>query len=143
MDAPVDSARTDLGRSDPAPTGGIELDAKDRVFRGLFRSAAVLRRYHRHRVVALGRLRELLDAGKRVILVGNHALDIIDPLLLLATVYETTGRVPNFIGHENGWFRVPVLRDVARRFHVIPSRRPEQAADALRALAEDGFDLFL
>jgi 1-acyl-sn-glycerol-3-phosphate acyltransferase len=84
----------------------------------------------------MDRLERLFEARRRVILVGNHALDIVDPLLLPATVYERTGRIPNFIGHENGWFKVPVLRDIARRFHVIPSRRPEQTAAALR---EDGF----
>jgi hypothetical protein len=71
-----------------------------------------------------------------VLLVGNHALDIVDPLLLLATVFRKLHRAPCFIGHENGWFRVPVLRDISARFNVIPSRQPEQAVAALR---RDGF----
>jgi acyltransferase-like protein len=71
-----------------------------------------------------------------VLLVGNHALDVVDPLLLLATVFRKLHRTPRFIGHENGWFRVPVLRDISARFNVIPSRRPEEAVAALR---RDGF----
>jgi len=57
-------------------------------------------------------------------------------LLLLATVFRKLHRAPRFIGHENGWFRVPVLRDISARFNVIPSRRPELAVAALR---RDGF----
>lgn len=40
--------------------------------------------------------------------------------------------MPHFIGHENGWFKVPVLRDIAARFQVIPSRRPEETVRELR-----------
>ena len=40
--------------------------------------------------------------------------------------------MPRFIGHENGWFRVPVLRAISARFRIIPSRHPEEAAAALR-----------
>lgn len=116
--------------NDPAPRTGI--DVGDLAFRSFFSAANALRRYHRHRVVHLERLAKQFDRGRGVVLVGNHALDIVDPLLLLATVYERTGRIPNFIGHENGWFQVPVLRAVAERFQVIPSRRPEQTAAALR-----------
>ena len=115
-----------------APTPGISVDAGHLAFRSFFGAANALRRYHRHRVVHLERLSQLFDRGRRVILVGNHALDIVDPLLLLANVYKSTGRVPHFVGHENGWFKVPVLRDIAERFHVIPSRRLEQTAAALR-----------
>jgi 1-acyl-sn-glycerol-3-phosphate acyltransferase len=117
-------------------TTGVDLDPSDLAFRVMFGAAGALRRYHRHRVVNLPRLHQLFERGRRVVLVGNHSLDIIDPLLLLATVYERTGRIPNFIGHENGWFKVPVLRDLARRFQVIPSRRMQETVAALR---KDGF----
>jgi 1-acyl-sn-glycerol-3-phosphate acyltransferase len=98
--------------------------------------ADALGRYHRHRVVNLQRLRQLFRADRRVILVGNHALDIVDPLLLLATILRKLQRVPRFIGHQNGWFNVPVLREISARFQIVPSNRPEEAAAALR---RDGF----
>jgi len=118
-----------------AVTGaGIDPDAwPTRAFLSL---ADALGQYHRHRVVNLERLRRLFSSGRRVLLVGNHALDIVDPLLLLATVFRKLHRAPRFIGHENGWFRVPVLRDISSRFNIIPSRRPEEAVAALR---QDGF----
>jgi 1-acyl-sn-glycerol-3-phosphate acyltransferase len=130
-----DAAPARLRAWRPAVTGAaIERDAwPTRAFLAL---AEILGRYHRHRVVNLGRLRRALRSGRRVILVGNHALDIVDPLLLLATVFNKLHRVPRFVGHENGWFRVPVLRAVSARFKIIPSRRPEEAAAALRS---DGF----
>jgi 1-acyl-sn-glycerol-3-phosphate acyltransferase len=103
------------------------------VFFGL---ADVLGRYHRHQVINLDRLRRLLRSDRRVVLVGNHALDIVDPLLLLATIFRKLHRVPRFIGHQNGWFRVPVLREISARFQIIPSHRPEEAEAALR---RDGF----
>ena len=126
-------ARRSRGASAVAGVG-IDPDAwPTRAFLG---AADMLGRYHRHQVVHLESLRRLLRSGRRVLLVGNHALDIVDPLLLLATVFRKLRRVPHFVGHENGWFRVPVLRDISARFGVIPSRRPEEAVAALR---RDGF----
>src|SRR5262249_27186562 len=46
---------------------------------------------------------------------------------------ERYGRVPRFIGHEVGWFKIPVLKNIAQRFNVLPSRRPQETAQALRA----------
>jgi len=115
---------------------GAAIDPDDWTTRAFLAFADVLGRYHRHRVVHLARLQTPLRRGRRVLLVGNHALDIVDPLLLLATVFRRVHRVPRFIGHESGWFQVPVLRRISARFHVIPSRRPDEA---LAALFRDGF----
>jgi 1-acyl-sn-glycerol-3-phosphate acyltransferase len=119
-----------------AAVTGATIDPEAWPTRAFLSLADVLGRYHRHRVVNLERLGRLFRSGRRVLLVGNHALDIVDPLLLLATVFRKLHRAPCFIGHENGWFRVPVLRDISARFNVIPSRQPEQAVAALR---RDGF----
>src|SRR6185369_10081441 len=121
-------------RGPAVPGAAIDRDAW--ITRAFLRLADVLGRYHRHRVVNLERLRRLFHSGRRVLLVGNHALDIVDPLLLLATVVNTLHRVPRFVGHENGWFRVPLLRTISARFNIIPSRQPEAAVAALRS---DGF----
>jgi hypothetical protein len=112
----------------------IDLEAwPTRVFLAL---ADVLGRYHRHQVVNLERLRRLLRSDRPVLLVGNHALDIVDPLLLLATILRKLHRVPRFIGHQNGWFNVPVLRGISARFQIIPSHSPDETEAALR---RDGF----
>jgi len=118
------------------PLPGVAVDRDDPVTRSFLAVARLLARYHRHEVHHLGRLGTVLRRRRRVVLVGNHALDVVDPLLLLAAVLDRYGRVPRFIGHENGWFRVPVLRAIAVRYGVIPSRQPEQAA---AALGRDGF----
>lgn len=110
---------------------GLALDHPDWMTRGFLLSARALARYHRHRVMHLARLGQVLRRGRRVILVGNHALDIVDPLLFLAAVVARYGRFPCFIGHENGWFRVPLLRTISERYRVIPSRQPQAAAEAL------------
>ena len=130
------AAAAPLLRAADAIVRGAAIDRGAWPTRAFLAMAAALGRYHRHRVMHLGRLRRLFDAGRPVLLVGNHALDIVDPLLLLATVFERLGRAPRFIGHENGWFRVPVLRDISARFNIIPSRQPEAAVAALRT---DGF----
>jgi 1-acyl-sn-glycerol-3-phosphate acyltransferase len=92
--------------------------------------------YHRHRVRHLERLGDLLLSGRRVVVVGNHALDLIDPLMFLAALLESYGRIPRFIGHENIVFKTPLLSSIARHWRVIPSRAEKQASDALR---RDGF----
>lgn len=116
----------------PRPTPGVRIDRDALTTRAFLAFADALELYHRHRVLHLERLAGLFEEGRRVIVVGNHALDIDDPLLFLAAVFRRLHRVPNFIGQENGWFKVPVLREIARRYEVIPSRRPEETLAALR-----------
>jgi hypothetical protein len=114
---------------------GVEVDPGDLTARAIIAIAAVLARYHRHRILHLERLLNLLQARRRVVLVGNHALDVVDPLLFVATLLERYGRVPRFMSHTS-WQRLPGLRAIADRYRLVPSRSME---DASRALAEDGF----
>ena len=102
---------------------------------GLLGAARVLAAYHRHRVLHLDRLGRLLAARRRVVLVGNHALDVVDPFLFLAAVLERYGRVPRFMAHQS-WFALPGFRTFAERYRLVPSRSPEAAVAALK---EDGF----
>src|SRR5262249_24383964 len=116
--APASCRRARAGRVSGAP---IDLEAWPTLL--FFGAARVLSRYHRYQVVNLERLGRLLRRDRPVLLVGNHALDIVDPLLLLATIFRKLHRVPRFIGHQNGWFNVPVLREISARFQIIPSHR--------------------
>ena len=118
------------------PLPGATVDRNHWMTRSFVAFARLLRRYHAHQAVHLGRLDAVFRRGRRVVLVGNHALDIADPLMLLAALLDRYGRVPRFIGHENGWFHLRVMRAISARYGIIPSRQPEQAA---AALARDGF----
>jgi 1-acyl-sn-glycerol-3-phosphate acyltransferase len=80
----------------------------------------------------LERLESLLQQGRRVVLVSNHALDIIDPLLFTTALIDRCGCMPYFIGHENMVFNAPGLGDLAKRFHMVPSRQMEDAVQALQ-----------
>jgi 1-acyl-sn-glycerol-3-phosphate acyltransferase len=117
-------------------TRGLPVDRSDPIFRALGLAADLLGRYHRYEALHADRLVRLLGAGRRVIVVGNHALSIVDPMLLLWTVFRRSGRVARFVGHESGWFKVPLLRDIAARFELVPSRDPARAGEALE---RDGF----
>ncbi len=119
----------------PPTLPGVEIDGRDLPTAALLTLASILGRYHRHRVLHMERLLELLRAGRRVVVVGNHALDVVDPLLFVATVFQRYGRVPRFMSHTS-WQRLPGLRTVAERYRLVPSRSME---DASRALADDGF----
>ena len=114
---------------------GVELDPRDPVTVALLGVASVLARYHRHRVVHLDGLVRLLCRRRRVIVVGNHALDIVDPLLFVAAVLERYGRVPRFMSHAS-WQQLPGLRSISARYRLVPARSMD---DAGRALVEDGF----
>jgi 1-acyl-sn-glycerol-3-phosphate acyltransferase len=114
---------------------GVELDPRELPTAALLGFASVLARYHRHRVVHLDRLLRVLRARRRVILVGNHALDVVDPLLFVAALLGRYGRVPRFMSYPS-WQRLPGLRTFADRYRLVPSRSME---DAGRALVEDGF----
>ena len=116
------------GRSEP--TGPFDRD--DPLVRLFLAYARLLARYHGHRVLHLERLGTLLRKGRRVVLVGNHALDVLDPLLFTAALIDRYGRLPHFIGHENLIFRLPGLGAIARRYQMIPSRRMRETAAALR-----------
>ena len=80
-----------------AAVAGAAIDPDAWPTRAFLGAADMLGRYHRHQVVHLERLRRLLRSGHRVLLVGNHALDIVDPLLFLATVFRKLQRVPHFV----------------------------------------------
>lgn len=91
----------------------------------------VLRRYHRHTVRGLEHLTTAFAAGRPVVLVGNHCLDLADPLMLTVAIYRATGRVLRFIAHGNLVFRTPVLRSLAPIWGLIPNRDPALADAAL------------
>ncbi|MFI5365757.1 MAG: 1-acyl-sn-glycerol-3-phosphate acyltransferase [Candidatus Binatia bacterium] len=114
------------------PGVGIPLNQNDPLVRAFLAFAHLLARYHRHRVLHLERLGSLLQQGRRVVLVGNHVLDVLDPLLFTAALIERYGRIPHFIGHENLIFRLPGLGALATRYQMIPSRHMGEAAAALR-----------
>jgi 1-acyl-sn-glycerol-3-phosphate acyltransferase len=95
------------------------------------RAGEALRAYHRHRVVGMEHLAAALRTGRPVILVGNHCMDIADPLMLSVAVYRSLGRVPRFIGHGNLFFTLPVLRSLAADWGIIPSRHMDLAARTL------------
>lgn len=118
----------------PQPTG-IPIARDDWLAQPFLAYARLFARYHRHEVVHLERIGALLRAGRRVVLVGNHVLDVLDPLLFTAAMLDRYGRVPHFIGHENLIFGMPGLGQLARSYGMIPSRRMEETD---RALAEDG-----
>jgi 1-acyl-sn-glycerol-3-phosphate acyltransferase len=110
---------------------GVPVDPRALVPRLLLGYAGFLARYHRHRIRHLERLEHVLRTGRRIVLVGNHVLDLADPLLFVAALVRRYRRAPHFIGHENIIFHVPGLRELATGWGVIPSRRMEEAADAL------------
>ena len=101
-------------RSAP-PTPGISIDPRDWPTRSFLGFAQLLSGYHRHQVFHLDRLEQLFHERRRVIVVGNRALDIVDPLLFLAQVYRRLGRVPYFVGHEEGMVRSARSAPRARR----------------------------
>jgi hypothetical protein len=116
----------------PKTESTVSFDQNDPLVRLFLAYARVLARYHRHRVLHLERLGSLLQKGRRVVLVGNHALDVLDPLLFTAAVIDRYGRLPHFVGHENIIFRLPGLGELARRYQMIPSRHMRETAAALR-----------
>jgi 1-acyl-sn-glycerol-3-phosphate acyltransferase len=91
-----------------------------------------LRWYHRHQVEGVEHVIGALEAGERVLLVGNHCLDLVDPLMLTVALYAATGRIVRFIVHDNIFFKTPGLRSLAPTWGLIPNRRPELADAALR-----------
>lgn len=77
-------------------------------------------------------LEHALAEDRPVLLVGNHAMDVVDPLLFAAVVHDATGRHLPFIAHEMLFFRLPGVRDFVRGAGMIPSREPLLAERTLR-----------
>lgn len=100
--------------------------------RAMIRVGDALRAYHRHRVEGLEHLRSALATRRPVVLVGNHCLDIVDPLMLNVAVYRELGRVLRFIGHGNLFFTLPILRTLAPIWGLIPNRHVGLADTVLR-----------
>jgi len=81
-----------------------------------------LRLYHRHSVRGLGHLAAALAQERPVVLVGNHCLDVVDPLMLNVAVYQEVGRPLRFIGHGSVFFETPLVRELAPIWGLIPNR---------------------
>jgi 1-acyl-sn-glycerol-3-phosphate acyltransferase len=111
---------------------GIGADPDDLLTRAFVGAARLLTRYHRHSIVGLEVIERLIEERRRVVIVGNHALEIVGALMFCAALFERTGRAPHFIGHEKGWFQIPVLRDLSAHFGVLPSRQLERTVEAVR-----------
>jgi hypothetical protein len=126
-----DAAASANGNGASGVLSGIPADPKAWSARPFLAWAWMLAQYHRYEVRYMERLGRLLKSGRRVIVVSNHALDIIDPLLFVSTVLNRYGCVPRFIGHENFVFTIPLLREVAKDWQVLPSRQMEETAEAL------------
>jgi hypothetical protein len=99
------------------------------------RFGPLLRVYHRHQLLGIDNLRRALRSERPVLLIGNHCMDLLDPLMLRAAVHRDTGRLVRFIGHELIFFRLPGIRSFAADAGMIPSQRLDLA---LRVLHEDG-----
>ncbi|MEW6272762.1 MAG: 1-acyl-sn-glycerol-3-phosphate acyltransferase [Thermodesulfobacteriota bacterium] len=110
---------------------GITVARDDWIAAPFLAYARAFARYHRHRVLHFERLGALLRDKRRVVLIGNHVLDVVDPLLFSAAMLERFGRAPHFIGHENLIFGMPGIGALARRYGMIPSRHMEESAAAL------------
>jgi hypothetical protein len=126
------TTRRTTDRQSPSQIG-VQLNRTDPLVRSFLAYAHVLARYHRHRVLHLDRLGSLLRQGRRVVVVGNHVMDILDPLLFTTALIDRYGRIPRFIGHENMVFRFPGLGSIANQYRMIPSRQKREAMAALRA----------
>ena len=96
------------------------------------RLGEALRLYHRHRVVGMDHLEAALSSHRPVLLVGNHCMDVVDPMMLRTAVHEATGQLLRFVAHQMGFFRLPGLRSFMTASGVIPSRDPALAERALR-----------
>jgi hypothetical protein len=80
----------------------------------------------------LQHLQAALRSHRPVILVGNHCMDVADPVMLRAAIFHATGKVLPFIAHELAFFGLRGIRSFTTAAGAIPSRHPELAARALR-----------
>jgi acyltransferase-like protein len=99
------------------------------------RFGRLLRSYHRHELLEIDNLQRALRTERPVLLIGNHCMDLVDPLMLRAAIHHDTGRLVRFIGHELLFFRLRSIRSFASDAGVIPSQNLDLA---LRVLREDG-----
>jgi hypothetical protein len=100
--------------------------------RATLRFGHLLRIYHRHQLLGIDNLRKALRGERPVLLIGNHCMDLVDPLMLRAAVHRETGRLMRFIGHQLIFFRIPGIHSFVEDAGVIPSQHLDLALRALR-----------
>lgn len=130
---PEAASALEPGCDDPRAVVVPGVDPRSLVNRATLAIADLLRGYHRHRVRGLSHLRNALRSRRPVLVVGNHCMDIVDPLLLAAAVFRATGRVLRFVAHERVFFDLPILRTLARSWGFVPNGRLHQAEAALQS----------
>lgn len=67
-----------------------------------------------------------------MLLIGNHSLDFVDPLMLRAAIHRDAGRLVRFIAHQLIFFKLPGIRALAADAGVIPSQNLDLALRVLR-----------
>jgi hypothetical protein len=117
-------------QADTRREDGIDLTSWSSRF--LARAGGTLRRYHRHQVRGMSHLVSALRSDRPVVMVGNHVMDVADPLMLIMAIHEQTGRIIPGIGHQIIFFELPIVRTMARSWPIIPSRQMELAEETLR-----------
>lgn len=124
----VTPAAARSGLSDLPP-----VDPESLVNRATLAIGEALRVYHRHHVRGMRHLVKALAADRPVIIVGNHCMDIVDPLMLAVAVYRATGRILRFVAHGKVFFERPVLRELCRHWGFVPNGRIDHADSALQS----------
>jgi 1-acyl-sn-glycerol-3-phosphate acyltransferase len=100
--------------------------------RAMLHIGDVLRAYHRHRIRGAEHFEAALASRRPVVLVGNHCLDLVDPLMLTVALYRECSHALRFIGHGNIFFTIPILRSLAPVWGIIPNRHMDLADTVLR-----------
>lgn len=86
-----------------------------------------MRKYHKHQVKGL----QHFPQTGGVLLAVNHSLATYDISLLAVAIYESTGRVPNFLA-DRLFFKIPYVGEIVNQLGAIEGS-PENAKSLLRS----------
>lgn len=126
------------GEGNPAAgwgnVGGLpQVDPESLVNRATLGIGEALRAYHRHHIRGMRHLTKALAGPGPVLIVGNHCMDVVDPLMLATAVYRATGRILRFVAHGKVFFELPLLRSLSRSWGFVPNGRMDHADAALQS----------
>lgn len=91
-----------------------------------------LKHYFRYNIIGLEKLKPFYLEKKPFLLVGNHSINFIDPLLLIHSCYDSYHIAPHPIGYTKFFSENPILNSFSELYNIINYRDYKKASSTIK-----------
>lgn len=78
-----------------------------------------LKQYFRYQILGLEKLNSLFSSNQSFLLIGNHSINFIDPILLIHACHDSFQKVPYPIEYSKFFSDYPILNSFTELYNII------------------------